>query len=59
MTDNHVMVVPLMTAALIAYGTSRLICEEGLYHALAKGFVARAETKAEAAQGLKRFAAPS
>ena len=44
MTDNHAMVVPLMTASLIAYGTSRLICEEGLYHALAKGFVAKAET---------------
>jgi H+/Cl- antiporter ClcA len=42
MTDNHAMVVPLMTAALIAYGTSRLICEEGIYHALAKGFVEKA-----------------
>ncbi|MGJ4996864.1 chloride channel protein [Bradyrhizobium sp. HKCCYLS3077] len=45
MTDNHAMVVPLMTASLIAYGTSKLICEEGLYHALAKGFVAQAEAK--------------
>jgi len=43
MTDNHAMVVPLMAASLIAYGTSRLICEEGIYHALAKGFVAKAE----------------
>jgi H+/Cl- antiporter ClcA len=43
MTDNHAMVVPLMAAALIAYGTSRLVCEEGLYHALARGFVAKAE----------------
>ncbi|CCE06906.1 putative H(+)/Cl(-) exchange transporter [Bradyrhizobium sp. STM 3843] len=43
MTDNHAMVVPVMMASLIAYGTSRLICEEGLYHALAKGFVAKAE----------------
>lgn len=42
MTDNHGMVVPLMTAALIAHATSRLICEEGIYHALAKGFVERA-----------------
>jgi H+/Cl- antiporter ClcA len=47
MTDNHAMVVPLMAAALIAYGTARLICEEGLYHALAKGFVAKAEQSAE------------
>jgi H+/Cl- antiporter ClcA len=46
MTDNHAMVVPLMIASLIAYGTSRLICEEGLYHALARGFVAQAEMSA-------------
>jgi H+/Cl- antiporter ClcA len=50
MTDNHAMVVPLMAAALIAHATSRLICEEGIYHALAKGFIERAtrppETKA-------------
>ena len=43
MTDNHAMVVPLMAAALIAHTTSRLVCEEGVYHALAKGFVERAD----------------
>jgi H+/Cl- antiporter ClcA len=43
MTDNHAMVVPLLAAALIAYGTSRLVCHEGIYHALAKGFLQRAE----------------
>ncbi|WP_027518579.1 chloride channel protein [Bradyrhizobium sp. WSM1417] len=42
MTDNHAMVVPLMAAALIAHATSRLICEEGIYHALATGFIERA-----------------
>jgi H+/Cl- antiporter ClcA len=42
MTDNHAMVVPVMGAALIAYATSRLVCSEGIYHALAKGFVERA-----------------
>ncbi|MCP1843643.1 H+/Cl- antiporter ClcA [Bradyrhizobium sp. USDA 4524] len=42
MTDNHAMVVPLMAAALIAHASSRLICKEGVYHALAKGFVERA-----------------
>jgi H+/Cl- antiporter ClcA len=42
MTDNHAMVVPLMAAALIAHVTSRLICEEGIYHALAKGFIQQA-----------------
>jgi H+/Cl- antiporter ClcA len=39
MTDNHAMLVPVMSAALIAYGTSRLVCREGVYHALARGFV--------------------
>jgi H+/Cl- antiporter ClcA len=41
MTDNHAMVVPVMAAALIAYGTSRVICPEGVYHALSKGFLER------------------
>jgi H+/Cl- antiporter ClcA len=44
MTDNHAMVVPLMAAALIAHATSKLVCEEGVYHALAKGFVERAQS---------------
>jgi H+/Cl- antiporter ClcA len=51
MTDNHAMVVPLMAAALIAYATSRLVCEEGIYHALAQGFIARAEARLAAEDG--------
>ena len=47
MTDNHGMVVPLMAAALIAHVISRMICEEGIYHALAKGFVERAAPPAQ------------
>lgn len=42
MTDNHAMVVPLMAASMIAYATSRLVCKEGIYHALAKGFITSA-----------------
>ena len=38
MTDNHAMVIPLMAAAMIGYGASKLVCPEGIYHALAKGF---------------------
>jgi H+/Cl- antiporter ClcA len=41
MTDNHAMVVPVMAAALIAHASSRLICKEGVYHALARGFIER------------------
>jgi H+/Cl- antiporter ClcA len=39
MTENHNMVLPVMVASLIAYATSRLVCPEGIYHALAKGFL--------------------
>ena len=39
MTEDHAMVVPLMAAALIGWAVSRLICKEGIYHALAENFV--------------------
>jgi H+/Cl- antiporter ClcA len=42
MTGNHAMLVPLMAAAFIAHGMSRLICEEGVYHALAANYRAKA-----------------
>ena len=38
MTDNHAMVIPLMCASLIGYAASKLVCPEGVYHALARGF---------------------
>jgi H+/Cl- antiporter ClcA len=40
MTGNHGMLVPLMAAAWIANGTSRLVCREGVYHALSKRYLA-------------------
>ena len=39
MTQDHAMVIPLMVAALIADGVSRLVCEEGLYHTLSLPFM--------------------
>jgi len=51
MTNNNAMLVPLMTAALIAHGTSRLISREGVYHALSKNFLHEAEKVAPAATG--------
>lgn len=39
MTNDHAMVLPLMVAAVIAYGASRIVCAEGVYHALAKNFL--------------------
>ena len=40
MTDNHAMMMPLMAAAVIAHTSSLLVCKEGVYHALAKNFLA-------------------
>ncbi|MBH5390080.1 chloride channel protein [Bradyrhizobium diversitatis] len=54
MTDNHGMVVPLMAAALIAHLVSRMVCEEGIYHALAKGFVEQAILPPERSQAERR-----
>lgn len=39
MTNNHAMVIPLMAAALIANGASKLVSREGLYHALSRNFL--------------------
>jgi len=39
MVDNHQMLVPLMAAALIANACSKLVCREGVYHALAKNYL--------------------
>lgn len=41
MTDNQAMVIPLMAVAIIATGTSRLLCPRPIYHALAELFLAR------------------
>ena len=43
MTNDQALVVPLMLTSLIGYAASRLICPEGVYHALAHNFVAAAE----------------
>jgi H+/Cl- antiporter ClcA len=39
MTGNHGMLVPLMASAWIANAASRLICREGVYHALSKRYL--------------------
>ena len=46
MTNDHALVIPLMLTSLIAYAASRLVCQEGIYHALAHRFVS-----AESAHG--------
>ncbi|HLH49359.1 MAG TPA: hypothetical protein VKV96_08465, partial [Roseiarcus sp.] len=40
MTNDHAMIIPLMAAALIANGASKILSKDGVYHALAKNFLA-------------------
>ena len=40
-TASRGLILPLFTAALIAHGTSRLVCKERLYHGLAQPWHAR------------------
>jgi H+/Cl- antiporter ClcA len=40
MTADHTMVVPLMIASVLGFGTSRFLYPVPLYHALAKPFIA-------------------
>ncbi|MFD1984195.1 chloride channel protein [Mesorhizobium newzealandense] len=42
MTGNHDNVIALMCAAMLGYGTARLISREPLYHALSRVFIAEA-----------------
>jgi H+/Cl- antiporter ClcA len=39
MTDNDVNVIPLMVAAVLGYGASKLVMKQPLYHALSQGFM--------------------
>lgn len=40
MTSDHALVVPIMLSSLIASQASRLVCPDGVYHALARRFAA-------------------
>ena len=40
MTNDHALVIPLMLASVIGFAASKLVCPEGVYHALAHNFVA-------------------
>ena len=42
MTGDHALIVPLMLASLIGSGASRLLCHEGVYHALSRNYLAGA-----------------
>ncbi len=36
MSNDHEMLIPLMAAAFLPHRISRLICHEGVYHALVR-----------------------
>jgi H+/Cl- antiporter ClcA len=42
MTENHALVIPIMLASLIAQASSKLICPDGVYHALSEHFMPKA-----------------
>jgi H+/Cl- antiporter ClcA len=44
MTADRGLLIPLMATATIAFGASRLVCREPVYHALAHGFLGRPES---------------
>ncbi|UDL94304.1 chloride channel protein [Lichenihabitans sp. PAMC28606] len=39
MTENHALVIPIMLASLVAQAASKLVCKEGVYHALSTQFM--------------------
>ncbi len=42
MTENHALVIPIMLASLVAQAASKLVCPEGVYHALSEHFMPKA-----------------
>lgn len=54
MTGDNSMVLPLMAVALIASGTSRLICPKSLYKVLAERFLERSEVATPAAEARQK-----
>ena len=38
MTENHALVIPIMICAFVASTTSKLVCPDGVYHALSRSY---------------------
>jgi hypothetical protein len=45
------MILPLFASALIADGSARLVCKDKLYHALAREFLVRPDSKPNSGAG--------
>ena len=39
MTENHALVIPIMICAIVANAASKLVCPDGVYHALSKNYL--------------------
>jgi H+/Cl- antiporter ClcA len=50
MTGNQTNVIPLMIAAVLGFGASKLVAPEPVYHGLAKGFIDDARRRDETAR---------
>jgi H+/Cl- antiporter ClcA len=59
MTGNGANLIPLMIAAVLGYGASKIVAPKPLYHALAEGFIADANQRAEAARATRTTTPPS
>jgi len=44
MTDDQSLTLPLMAAALVSYGVSRLVCPKPFYRTMAQGFITAAKS---------------
>ncbi len=40
MTENHALLIPIMICAFVADAASKLVCPEGVYHALSEAYAA-------------------
>lgn len=58
MSDASAMVIPLMMAAFIGYGVSRLFQRESIYHALSRHFLADSQAVADAQPAQPEAAPP-
>jgi H+/Cl- antiporter ClcA len=58
MTNDHALVVPLMLTSLLGFAVSRLVCPEGVYHALAHNFLAAEAARHPRTDGRSDGSAP-
>jgi H+/Cl- antiporter ClcA len=58
MTNDHTLLLPLMSTAFIAFGFSRLVCNKPIYVALARAFMLPPAVATEVVEEPKEESAP-